>query len=161
MSRHTTGSLRQGATLSQNVFCDPVLVLLAFRAYNHGLKGPQKPKTDCENELLRSYLSPPVFIVRSGTVWDPVSRWLPRQHLPTTLVSTLTVVFALLLKDQQVGVGGHSTKRHNNPRKDIPQPHSLSPLYYAQLLPLFSFFVTLAPDMRLAQTLDLMSTGTY
>ena len=42
---------------------------LISRAYNHGLKGPHKPKTYCDNGSLRSYLSPSVFIVRSGPVW--------------------------------------------------------------------------------------------
>ena len=35
--------------MSQKLFCDPVAVLLDFRAYHHGLKGPQKPKTYCDN----------------------------------------------------------------------------------------------------------------
>ena len=56
-------SLRQGATLSQMCFAVSCLFLqqLDFKAYNHGLKGPPKPKTDCDNKLLRSYLSAPVF----------------------------------------------------------------------------------------------------
>ena len=73
VSRQATGSLRQEAIVSQKLSCDPVAVLLAFRAYNHGLKGLQKPKTYCDNSSLRSYLSPSVFTVRSGPVWrqDP------------------------------------------------------------------------------------------
>ena len=43
--------------------------LLDLGVCNHGLKGPQKPKTYCDNGILRSYLSPSVFIVRSGSVW--------------------------------------------------------------------------------------------
>ena len=43
--------------------------LLGLSAYNHGLKGLQKPKTYCDNSILRSYLSPSVFTVRSGPVW--------------------------------------------------------------------------------------------
>ena len=50
------------------LFCDPVF-LLDLRAYNHGLTGPQKNKTCCDNKLLRSYLSPSVVAVRSGTAW--------------------------------------------------------------------------------------------
>ena len=49
-----------------------VCFLLDFRAYNHGLKGPQKPKPYCDNQLLRS---PPVFTVRSGTVWRQPSNY--------------------------------------------------------------------------------------
>ena len=43
--------------------------MLDVRAYTRGLKGPRKSKTYCDKELLRSYLSPPVFTVRSGAVW--------------------------------------------------------------------------------------------
>ena len=32
-------------------------------------QGPRKPKTDFDNSSLRSYLSPLVFIVRSGPMW--------------------------------------------------------------------------------------------
>ena len=56
------------AIVSQNRFAILWLFLLDFKAYNHGLKGPQKPKTYCDNSRLRSYLSPPVFTVRSGPV---------------------------------------------------------------------------------------------
>ena len=38
--------------MSQKLFCDPVAGLLVFRAYNHGLKGLQKPKTYCDNSSL-------------------------------------------------------------------------------------------------------------
>ena len=60
-ARQVTGSLQQRATLSQNMFCNLVIVLLAFKAYNDGLKKPQKPKTYCDNKLIRSYLSPLYF----------------------------------------------------------------------------------------------------
>ena len=50
--------------MSQKLFCDPVAVFLDLIAYNHSLKGPQKPKTYCKNSISRSYLSPSVFIVR-------------------------------------------------------------------------------------------------
>ena len=55
--------------MSQNRFAILRLFLLDLRAYNHGLKGPQKPKTYYDNNSLRSYLSPLVFTVRSGPVW--------------------------------------------------------------------------------------------
>ena len=53
----------------KNCFAILWLSLLDLSAYNHGLKGPQKPKAYCDNSPLRSYLSPSVFIVRSGPVW--------------------------------------------------------------------------------------------
>ena len=59
----------QEAIVSQFFFCDSVAVFACFQAYDHGLKGPQKPKTDCDNSSLRSYRSPLVFIVRSGPMW--------------------------------------------------------------------------------------------
>ena len=43
-----SGAPRQAPLeVSQKLFCDPVpwLFLLDFRAYNHGLKGPQEPQT--------------------------------------------------------------------------------------------------------------------
>ena len=42
------------------------LLLLDIRAYSHSLKGPKSPKPSCDSKFLRSYLSPPVFTVRSG-----------------------------------------------------------------------------------------------
>ena len=79
---------RRGSDLLRNLSCDRrqdlcdrerhclemcfailCLFLLDFRAYNHGLKEPQKPKTYCDNKLLRSYLSPRVSAVRSGAMW--------------------------------------------------------------------------------------------
>ena len=66
--------LRQDAIVSQKLFCHVVVFFVWFQAYNHGLKGLQKPKTYCDNSSLRSYLSPLVFTplvftVRSGPVW--------------------------------------------------------------------------------------------
>ena len=49
--------------------CNPALVFAWCLAYNHSVKGPQKPKPYCDNKLLRSHPSPLVFTVRSGTVW--------------------------------------------------------------------------------------------
>ena len=69
VSRQATGSLRQEAMVSQKLVSILWLFLLDLTAYNHGLKGPQKPKTYCDNTILRSYLSPSVFTVRSGPVW--------------------------------------------------------------------------------------------
>ena len=48
-------------------FC---VFLLDFRAYNHGLKGPQKPKTCCDNKLLTILSFTSVFTVGSGIVWQ-------------------------------------------------------------------------------------------
>ena len=58
------------------------LFLLDFRAYNHGLKGPQKPKTCCDTAVLRSYLSPLFLLsVRSGPVWrQDLAILSPRAH---------------------------------------------------------------------------------
>ena len=44
--------------------------LFDFRPYNHGLKGPRSPKNIAIIAVLRSCLSPPVFVVRSGPVWQ-------------------------------------------------------------------------------------------
>ena len=60
------------------IFCDRkrwrlkncfAILSRGLRAYNHGVKRLQKPKTYCENSILRSYLSLSVFTVRSGPVW--------------------------------------------------------------------------------------------
>ena len=49
------------------------------RAFNHGLKGPLKPKTYCDNSSFAILSFTTVLIVRSGPVW--------RQHLPTTVTT--------------------------------------------------------------------------
>ena len=60
-----TGSDSVSKTVLRSCGC----FLLDLSAINHGLKGPQKPKTYCDKSMLRSYLSPSVFTVRSGPVW--------------------------------------------------------------------------------------------
>ena len=37
-----------------------------FCLISGSMRGPQKPRTHCENKLLRSYLLPSVFTIRSG-----------------------------------------------------------------------------------------------
>ena len=70
VSRQARGSLRQEAIVSQKVFCDPVAVFAWFQACNHAVwKGPRSPKQIATIAVLRSYLSPSVFTVRSGPVW--------------------------------------------------------------------------------------------
>ena len=64
------------ASVSINCFAILWLFLLDFRACNHGSKGPQKPKTYCDNSSFAILSFTPVLIVRSGPAW--------RQHLPTT-----------------------------------------------------------------------------
>ena len=58
-----------GVTLSQTVFYDLCLSLPDFRGHNHGLKGPQKPKTCCGNKVFAILSFTSVFTVRSGAVW--------------------------------------------------------------------------------------------
>ena len=68
------------------------LFLLDFRAYNHGVKRPQKPKTYCDKNfcdpIFRLRLYCLVCLVGNHVATgscDPVSRRLPRQHVPTTI----------------------------------------------------------------------------
>ena len=58
--------LGQEAIVSPKLSRDPMTVLLDFRAYNHGLKGPYKPNHIAMIADLRSYLSPHILAVRSG-----------------------------------------------------------------------------------------------
>ena len=53
----------------KNCFAILWLFLLDFRAFNHGVKGPQKPKTYCDNSNLAILSFNLTFIVRSGPVW--------------------------------------------------------------------------------------------
>ena len=62
-------TLHSSEIVSRNLFCDPVAVLLDFRAYNLALKGPQKPKTYCDNSSFAILSFTPILIVRSGPVW--------------------------------------------------------------------------------------------
>ena len=65
-----TGSLRQEAIVFQKMFSDPVAVyFLDFRAHNHGLKGPQKAKTFCNNSSFAILSFTPIPTVRSGPAW--------------------------------------------------------------------------------------------
>ena len=43
--------------------------LLDFRAYEHGLTGPQKPKTDCDNSSCANLSFTTILTLRSGPVW--------------------------------------------------------------------------------------------
>ena len=45
------------------------LFSLDVRAYNHGLKGPQKPKTYCDNSSFAILSLTPILTVRLGPVW--------------------------------------------------------------------------------------------
>ena len=71
VSRQATGSLRQGTTLSQNAFAILCLFLLGIRAYDDGLKGPQKPETYCDNKLfaILSFTSCLYFRTFSSRPW--------------------------------------------------------------------------------------------
>ena len=56
-----------------NRCCTLVAALLSssygFRAHNHGLKGPQKPKTYCDNNMFSLLSFTPILTVRLGPVW--------------------------------------------------------------------------------------------
>ena len=56
-------------SVSKSVFAILWLFLLDFRAYNHGLKGTQKPKTYCDNTSFAILSFTRSLIVRSGPVW--------------------------------------------------------------------------------------------
>ena len=75
-------------TVSKCVFAIVCLLLLDFRAYNHGLKVSQKPKLYCDNELFAILSFTSVFLLLGrephGDRILPVSRRIPRQHVPTT-----------------------------------------------------------------------------
>ena len=57
-------------TVSKCVFAILCLFLLDFRAYNHGVKGPQHPRTYCDNKLSAILSFTSIFTVRSGAMWQ-------------------------------------------------------------------------------------------
>ena len=93
-------------------------VFLDLSACNHGLKGPQKPKTDCDNSSLRSYLSLSVFTVRSGPVW--------RQDLAILSLEGPRDNTCQLREKQRGGNSGEGKTYHKSP----PQKRFWTPPTY-------------------------------
>ena len=96
VSRHATESLRQGAALSQKCFAILCLFVFDFRGYNHGLKGPQKPKTYCDKKLLR-------YCLQQSQI-DPWPRYLVQKHhnTPPICIAILLQKYALFLAESSI-----------------------------------------------------------
>ena len=66
--------LRQEAIVSQKLFAILWLFLLDLSAYNHGLKGPQKPKTYCDNSICDPIFHPLSLLLGRDPCGDRILR---------------------------------------------------------------------------------------